>query len=398
VSAHAGDAVVRKLVTFGRILREAGVEVGPGRLQNALLALDAVDLRRRDEVYAALACTMVARRDDLEIFDRAFRAWFERAPTRGRGQRPPDLGLGIDEQKKPQVLAGHGLDRAGEGDDEDDAPTTEDAVAAWSPVEVLRQRDFAAMTREELLRVRAVMERLARTLPTRPSRRLEASDDGRRIDPRGTLRRAMRHEGEPVERAFRRPKQVERRCVFLCDVSGSMEPYARALVLFLQAAVATGRNVEAFTFGTRLTRLTPYLDGRDPERALDRAARAVPDWAGGTRIGEALHAFNDIYARRGMTRSAVVTIASDGWERGDVSQLRDEMARLRRRSRALVWVNPLKGSAGYEPLAAGMAAALPYCDVFLPGHNLAALEGLADAIAVVGRERLSRPTVLRSAA
>jgi uncharacterized protein with von Willebrand factor type A (vWA) domain len=177
-----------------------------------------------------------------------------------------------------------------------------------------------------------------------------------------------------------------------------MEPYARALVLFLQAAVSTGRHVEAFTFGTRLTRLTPYLDGRDPERALERAARAVPDWAGGTRIGEALHAFNDLYARRGMTRGAIVTIASDGWERGDVGLLRQEMARLRRRSRAVVWVNPLKGTEGYEPLAAGMAAALPYCDVFLPGHNLAALESLADAIAHVGRERLARPSVLRSAA
>ena len=398
MSVHAGDAVVRKLVTFGRILREAGVEVGPGRLQSALHALDRVDLRRRDEVYAALACTIVARRDDLEIFDRAFRAWFERVPTKASSQRPPDLGLGIDEKRKPEVLQGHGLEQSNGEDEEEDAETREDAVSAWSPVEVLRQRDFAAMTRDELLRVREVMERLARTLPTRPSRRLEPSDDGRHIDPRGMLRRAMRHEGEPVERAFRRPKRVERRCVFLCDVSGSMEPYARALVLFLQAAVSTGRHVEAFTFGTRLTRLTPYLDGRDPERALDRAARAVPDWAGGTRIGEALHAFNDLYARRGMTRGAIVVVASDGWERGDVSLLRQEMARLRRRSRAVVWVNPLKGTAGYEPLAAGMAAALPYCDVFLPGHNLAALEGLADAIARVGRERLARPSVLRSAA
>ena len=397
-TSHAGDAVVTKLVTFGRILREAGVEVGPGRLQNALLALDRIDLRQRTEVYAALACTMVARRDDLDIFDRAFRAWFEQAPTRNLGQRPPDLGLGIDEKKKPEVLAGHGLEQSPPGEDDEDEPTTEDAVSAWSPVEILRQRDFAAMSRDELLRVRKAMELLARSLPTRPSRRLEAASEGRHIDPRGTLRRAMRHEGEPVERAFRRPKQVERRLVFLCDVSGSMEPYARALVLFLQAAVATGRHVEAFTFGTRLTRLTPYLDGRDPERALDRAARAVPDWAGGTRIGEALHAFNDLYARRGMTRGAIVTIASDGWERGDVGLLREQMARLRRRSRAVVWVNPLKGTAGYEPLAAGMAAALPYCDVFIPGHNLAALEGLADVIARVGRERLARPTVLRSAA
>ena len=231
-TSHAGDAVVTKLVTFGRILREAGVEVGPGRLQNALLALDQIDLRQRTEVYGALACTMVARRDDLEIFDRAFRAWFEQAPTRNLGQRPPDLGLGIDEKKKPEVLAGHGLEQTPPGEEDDDEPVTEDAVSAWSPVEILRQRDFASMTRDELLRVRQAMELLARSLPKRPSRRLEASADGRHIDPRRTLRQAMRHEGEPVERSFRRPKQVERRLrlpVRRLRLHGALRPRAGAV-------------------------------------------------------------------------------------------------------------------------------------------------------------------------
>ena len=392
-----GDAVVRKLVTFGRILREAGVEVGPGRIQDALRALDEVDLRQRDEVYAALACTLVARRDDLEIFDRAFRAWFERDPTKLGGQAP-QLGIGIDERPQPPSAA----KRPG-GDQEDEEPDDEqeepDVLAAYSADERLRERDFSTLTRPELLRLRKLMDRLVRVLPTRPSRRLELAPQGAQIAPRETLRRAMRREGEPVERAFRRRKRVERRVVFLCDVSGSMEPYSRALVLFLQAAVAAGRKVEAFTFGTRLTRLTPYLGGYDPEASLHAAARAVPDWAGGTRIGDALKAFNDLYGRRGLTRGAIVVIVSDGWERGDVTTLRDEMRRLRRRSHRIFWVNPLKGTEGYEPLAAGMAAALPYVDVFLPGHNLIALEALADALRDAGGRRSDvRPSTLRSAA
>lgn len=392
-----GDAVVRKLVTFGRILREAGVEVGPGRIQDALRALDAIDLRRRDEVYAALACTLVARRDDLELFDRAFRAWFEKDPTRNEGRRP-DLGIGIDERPQPPAPAKH----PNEGDDPEDKDEEQeepDVLAAYSADENLRERDFSTLTRSELLRLRRLMDRLVRVLPTRRSRRLELAANGAQLAPRETLRRAMRHEGEPIERVFRRPKRVERRVVFLCDVSGSMEPYSRALVLFLQAAVSAGRKVEAFTFGTRLTRLTPFLGGYDPEASLQRAARAVPDWAGGTRIGDNLKAFNDLYGRRGLTRGAVVVIVSDGWERGDVTTLAAEMARLRRRCHSIIWVNPLKGTVGYEPLAAGMAAALPYVDVFLPGHNLAALESLAEALRRAdGRRSGVRPATLRAAA
>jgi uncharacterized protein len=388
--ALAGDAVVRKLVTFGRILREAGVEVGPGRLRDALRALDDIDLRIRDDVYYALACTLIAKHDDLEIFDRAFRAWFERAPTKNLGQRPVDLGL-MDFAREPdkQAVPAHSvvsLDEQPEGDEADVA------TAVWSAKEILRQKDFGEMTAQELRDLRRACERLARNLPRRASRRLEPSSDGRRVDPRRTMRLAMRSEGEPVQRAFRRRKLVERRVVFICDVSGSMEPYARALVLFLQAAVAAGRKVEAFTFGTRLTHLTPYLDGRDPDRALDRASKAVKDWAGGTRIGESLDAFNRQYARRGMTRGAIVVIASDGWERGDTSLLASAMATLHRRCRAVVWINPLKGTADYQPLAGGMQAALPFIDVFLPGHNLASLEVMVRIISKLGRTRAAQLT------
>jgi uncharacterized protein with von Willebrand factor type A (vWA) domain len=190
----------------------------------------------------------------------------------------------------------------------------------------------------------------------------------------------MRTGGVPIERAWREPKLVPRKLVYLVDVSGSMEPYARAMVMFLQAAVRAGRHVEAFTFGTRLTRLTPHLAGRDPDRALANAARAVPDWAGGTRIGENLKAFNDVWGRRGLTRGAIVVIASDGWERGDPTLLAEQMRRLHLAAHRVVWTNPLAGGEGYRPLVAGMQAALPYVDDFLPGHNLRALETLAEVL------------------
>jgi uncharacterized protein len=207
----------------------------------------------------------------------------------------------------------------------------------------------------------------------------------------------MRTGGVPIERAWREPKFVPRKLVYLVDVSGSMEPYARAMVMFLQAAVRSGRHVEAFTFGTRLTRLTPHLAGRDPDRALANAARAVPDWAGGTRIGENLKAFNDVWGRRGTTRGAIVVIASDGWERGDPTLLAEQMKRLHLAAYRIVWTNPLAGGEGYRPLVAGMQAALPYVDDFLPGHNLRALETLAEVLEEIdegpgatGRGRLRR--------
>jgi uncharacterized protein with von Willebrand factor type A (vWA) domain len=390
VTTGPGDAVVRKLVTFGRILREAGVEVGPGRLQDAVHALDAVSLATRDEVYAALACTLVSKRDDLEIFDRAFRAWFERAPTKGLAQRPVDLGLDLG-KPDPKALPAHAMAQL-EQDPFADPNDADLATAASSATEMLRGKDFADMTVAELRELRRACERLARNLPRRVSRRLEAAARGDRVDPRRTLRASMRSEGEPLQRAFRRQKMVERRVVFICDISGSMEPYARALVLFLQAAVATGRRVEAFTFGTRLTHLTPFLDGRDADRALERAAAAVKDWAGGTRIGESLDTFNRTYARRGMTRGAIVVIASDGWERGDTTLLGSAMADLHRRSRAVVWLNPLKGATDYQPLAGGMRAALPHIDVFLPGHNLASLESMVRVIERLGRTRATQLT------
>ena len=378
-----GDLVVRGLARFGADLRRAGLEVGPGRLQDALRALDHVDLRRRDDVRVALACTLVGRAEDRAPFDDVFAAWFDAGGPADEAEAPDRADRGRSPSGPAPAAATARETRPARGSDEQE-PEPAVPTPAWSPHERLRRADLATLSAEELRQLRGAAERIARTLPQRRSRRLEPDPAGRVVDPRETLRRAMRHAGEPLERRSRAPRSVDRRLVFLCDVSGSMAPYARALVLFLQAAVAAGRHVEAFTFGTRLTRLTPFLEGRDPELALARAAAAVPDWAGGTRIGEALERFNDGYGRRGLTRGALVVIASDGWERGDPALLAGEMARLRRRARAVVWVNPLKGMPGYQPTSGGMAAALPHVDVFLPGHDLASIEALADALRALG--------------
>jgi uncharacterized protein with von Willebrand factor type A (vWA) domain len=198
---------------------------------------------------------------------------------------------------------------------------------------------------------------------------------------RRTVRHALRAGGEPMRRSFVAPGQRPRRVVLLCDVSGSMEPYARSLLRFLHAAVAGGRRVEAFALGTRLTRLTRELTTRDPDEAVRRAARAVPDWSGGTRLGEGLRAFNDRWGTAGMARGAVVVVLSDGWDRGRPELLGGEMARLRRVAHRIIWVNPLKASPGYAPLAQGMAVALPHVDAFVEGHSLAALEELARELA-----------------
>jgi uncharacterized protein len=367
-----GDAVVGTLVGFGRVLRGSGVEVGPGRLADALRGLDVVDLSDRIQVYHALRCTLVSHHDDIAPFDAAFAAFWERAPAEA------PAAASVPSAPKPMPA-----DRAGDVSGDDEAEPERLAAAVYSPVELLRRRDFADLTPQELRAVQGMVARLARLQPMRRSRRLEAARPPGVLDPRRTLRGSLRTQGVPLERAWRRPKLVPRKLVVLCDVSGSMEPYARALVMFLQAMTTAGRRVEAFAFGTRLTRLTSHLGGHDPAAALARAGAAMPDWGGGTRIGASLAAYNR-GPGRALTRGAVVVIVSDGWERGDLAQLDRELERIARAAQVLVWVNPLKGHAGFEPVAGGMRTALRHVDVFLPGHNVAALEELAAVLRAVG--------------
>jgi uncharacterized protein with von Willebrand factor type A (vWA) domain len=364
--------VVRHVVTFGRVLREAGLEVGPGRIADALTGLDHVELERQDDVYWTLRQTLVARAEDLDVFDRAFSAWFLRAP------------FALEHREQPSTQTVRLVRKAGE-DQAGAAGEDEETKTGWSFEELLRQRDFAELTKPEFARLRELIAELACSRPRRRSRRLRPHHRGRQLDFRRLVRESLGTGGDPIERAFRRRVDVPRKVVVLCDVSGSMEAYSRALLLFVHALVGSGRGVEAFAFGTRLTRLTPELEGRDPERALEEAAKRVVDWSGGTRIGASLKAFNDEWGRRALTRGAVVVIVSDGWERDDAALVGREMARLARQAYAVVWVNPLKGHPEYQPLAGGMRAALPYVDRFLPGQNLASLEELAEVLAGIER-------------
>jgi hypothetical protein len=371
----AGDAIVGHVVTFGRVLREAGLEIGPGRVTDALRALDAVDLARRDDVYFSLRQTFVSRHDELAVFDRAFEAWFLRAPVLPAArQRPPERVLRVVEP----------VSDAAAGEDEDER-TDEPLELGASAHELLRDKDFAELSEDELRRVRELVGRIARTRPVRRSRRMRREPLGEGLDVRAMIRRSLRTGGDPVERPLRARKEVPRRLVLLCDVSGSMDSYARVLLLFLHAAVGAGRGVEAFAFGTRLSRLTPDLETRDPTAAIERCTEAVVDWGSGTRIGASLREFNELYGRRGLSRGAIVVVVSDGWEREDPSLLGREMARLARAAYAVIWVNPLKGNPDYQPLAGGMRAALPFVDRFLAGHNLRSLEELAAVLAGVER-------------
>jgi uncharacterized protein len=355
------------------VLREAGLEVGPGRICDAMTGLDAIGLSRRDDVYWTLRQTLVSRADDIDAFDRAFAAWFLRAPELAP-PRSPQV-----ERVKATKVSSNGTEEA------ESSADGEDRASGWSAQELLREKDFSELTPEELARIRTMIAELAVARPQRRSRRLRPHPQGSTLDLRRLVRASLATGGDPVDRAFRRRVESNRKLIVLCDVSGSMEPYSRAILLFVHALLESGRGVEAFAFGTRLTRLTEELAGRDPERALEEASKQVVDWSGGTRIGASLKAFNDQWGRRALSRGAVVVIVSDGWEREDTQTVAREMARLARCAYSVVWVNPLKGHPDYEPLAGGMRAALPYVDRFLPGHNLESLEDLAGVLAGIER-------------
>jgi uncharacterized protein with von Willebrand factor type A (vWA) domain len=368
-------------VAFSHLLRGAGLDVPVGSVTTLADALGVVGVERREGVYWAGRATLVHRPEDIAPYDRVFRAfWLDQPGGRPFPPEPEDIVLAVD--------AG---DDDSDGDPGDDTALPVPTITVrYSAIEVLRHKDFAAYSHAEFAEARRLMADLKLAGELRRSRRLRpARRAAGRPDLRRTVRRALRSGGEPMHRAWQVPALRPRRVVLLCDVSGSMEPYARALLRFLHAAVTArgAGRVEAFALGTRLTRITRELGWRDPDAALADAAKAVADWSGGTRLGDGLRMFNDRWGVRGMARGAVVVILSDGWDRGDPARLAAEMARLGRVAHRVVWVNPLKAAPGYAPLARGMAAALPYVDDFVAGHSLAALEQLA---AVIGGRSPSR--------
>jgi uncharacterized protein with von Willebrand factor type A (vWA) domain len=373
-----GAGLTRRLTLVAASMRAAGARVGVGELLGAHRALHAVDAAHRATVYFALRASLCSRHDDLAAFDAAFARWY--AAPRAQRPEPPAVLDDVASLVLPSVaVPGAELPLR-------EAAGAEVVPAAWSDVELLRDKDFAEYSDDERRRARRVMRRLAASVPqrtshrTRRARRRGAPPHAARPDVRRTLRASLRSDGDPIERHWRTPAPRPRRLVLVCDVSGSMAPYARMLLQYVQAAVATHRRVEAFAFGTRLTRITRELSTRDPDRALERAAAAGRDWGGGTRIGEALATLNREHGRR-LGRGAVVVVLSDGWDRGDPEVLAAEMARLRRCAHRVIWLNPLKAHPGYEPLARGMAAALPHADHFLAGSTLRSFEELADLLA-----------------
>ncbi|MCA1656944.1 MAG: VWA domain-containing protein, partial [Actinobacteria bacterium] len=267
-----------------------------------------------------------------------------------------------------------------QGEDDEEGEEVLIPVAQASDDELLGEKTFAELEPHELAALYRLMTRLKLATPQRRTRRARHRRRGERLDMRRTIRGSLRTAGDPIRLSHKRRDIVRRRLVMLCDISGSMEPYARAYLQFLLIAAGTGPNAEAFAFATRLTRLTRALGGRNPELAIERAAAAAPDWSSGTRIGEALKTFNDRHGRRGMARGAVIVILSDGWERGDPEVVSREMERLARLAYRIVWVNPRITARGFSPRAGGLVAALPHVDALVSGHSLNALEEVADAI------------------
>jgi len=408
IGGVSADRVRANLARFGRELRAAGIPLGTGQLINLVEALDVVQLRRQREVYFACRATVVTRPEQMPAFDGAFaRFWRELA-----GAQPIPLDVFLPEIMPAPTVGGepaepveHGRneDAAGEDggverrtllavegtDDEpadgvaEDIEAPPEDVVIFSAREALGKKDFAQFTAAEAAEARRIIEAMTWRLGSRQTRRREAAISGRFIDYRRTLRASLAHGGVPIDLRHRRRQERMRPLVLICDISGSMDRYSRLLLRFVHALEHGLDGVEVFVFGTRLTRITRELRRRDVDLAIQEVVDSVEDWSGGTRIGEAVKAFNYRWSRRVLRSGATVVLISDGWDRGEPELLGREMARLQRSCRRLVWLNPLLGAPGYQPLTQGMRAALPHTDHFLPVHNLASLAALAELLGSV---------------
>jgi len=387
-------ALLRNLLLFGRVLRYLGLDVNPGRMVDLVAALGFISIGSRSDFYHSARGLLVHRREDIPRFDEAFEFFWR---SRGRALTSLDLrALGERRRyRKPKVVPPPLQDQTASGSDAAAAPGSDEppviqATLTYSEREVLRRKDFADLTTQELNAVKVLMADIMWRVRERRTRRRRPGR-GRLLDFRRTVRRNLRYGGELLDWAEREPKRKPRPLVIIADVSGSMERYTRLLLLFTYGlAKALEQKVEAFVFSTRLTRITRQLKDRNLDRALREVSHVVPDWSGGTRIGDALRAFNFEWGRRVLGHGALTLVISDGWDCGDVGLLREEISRLQRSSRRLIWLNPLLGSPDYQPLTRGIQAALPYIDDFLPVHSLSSLEDLAGHLAGLSERRPAR--------
>jgi uncharacterized protein with von Willebrand factor type A (vWA) domain len=383
---------------FSQRLHAAGVPVTPSQTEQYTRALKLTKPVSRRRLYCTTRAIFVTGFQQVGAFNRVFAEVFGPRKAKSADDYDVDLEEAPDaeqvDSETPEGMDQNVMEReggqdamsmsAGDGDNDEDDDEGEEMlvpVQEASDEEALSHKSFSALNAEELALLYRLMVRLQLATPERTTRRKRRGRRGEHMDMRRTLRKSLHTAGDPIELARKRRRVHPRRLVLLCDISGSMEPYARAYLQFLHAARATGPYAEAFVFATRLTRLTKQLAGRNPQRAIRRATEAAPDWSSGTRIGDALKEFNDRYGRRGMARGSVIVILSDGWERGDPALVGREMQRLSRLAYRIVWVNPRVAAQGFSPKAGGLVAALPHCDALVSGHTLKSLEEVADAIA-----------------
>ncbi|MBI3912996.1 MAG: VWA domain-containing protein [Chloroflexi bacterium] len=386
------NLLLKNLVLFSRLLRSAGLDVGSGQMIDLAAALEYVDIGKREDVYAAARALFAHRRADLALFDLAFRLFWQ-------SRRLPSLPMPIEPHPalKPKSLRTSGATYR-EIPDADaamqNAPASERVLVelqqTFSPAEVLRKKDFDAYTWEEVERAKQMMHAMTWRVGLRRTRRKIRVARGTHLDMRRVIRRNLKYGGEILELAWKETQFKPRPLVVLCDISGSMERYSRMLLHFIHTLSNGLERVDAFLFGTRLTRITRQIQRRDIDQAIGEVVKVVDDWGGGTRIGDAIKTFNQRWARRVAARGAVVLIISDGWDRGDVEILRREMERLQRNCFRLIWLNPLLAAPDYQPLTLGLQAALPYVDDFLPAHNLASLESLGRVLSRVEEKRPAR--------
>jgi uncharacterized protein len=399
-----GQKLLRRSLQFGRVLRANGIKVTSSQVMDFVHATQHIGIQNRRRFKEAAEACLVTRGEDREMFSLIFDVFWRSKRTTQENDNAPEFAdssaeaiEGLDEaegeegsqqSQAAEGMEGMAIDEDSESGDVGDSDDSElESVLTYSGSEALRSKDFSEFTQEELEQARLLMKKLKWEIGMRRSRRKIATSKGRFIDARRTMRKSLQTAGVPLRISQRKVKYKPRALIVICDISGSMDRYSRLLLQFIHTIENDMAKVEAFVFGTRLTRVTRVLKKRPIDEAITRVSREVQDWAGGTRIGESIQTFNQEYARRVLRNGAVVLIISDGWDRGDPQLLGNEMMRLQRSSYRLIWLNPLLGSPRYQPLTRGMQAALPYIDDFLPVHNLESLELLADHLSALGDYR-----------
>ncbi len=374
------DYFVKNILTLVNLLRKAGVAVSTDQVSDFVCALTWVNIGEREQVYHAARCLLVSRCEHLRLFETLFNAFWRTQTVASQlpGQKAPRAPR--HDQNHQPALVTYMARKALPTDPELDVA---DRTATYSDIEVLQRKDFSQMTPEELDAVKRLIQDMRWQAAFRQSRRKVASHTGDTLHMRRVIESAVRHGGVPMVLAWQNRKIKQRPIILIADISGSMEKYSRLALQFFYSVTQSLKNVECFVFSTRLTRVTLQLKLKNIDQAVNDAAREVVDWSGGTRIGESLAVFNRQWSRRMLRGGAITLIVSDGWERGDVENLRAQMRYLQLRCHRLVWLNPLMGKRSYQPVVEGMAAALPYIDDFLPIHNFQNLSTLAAHLATL---------------